>query len=712
MYRNTPLITLCKLSLISLCLASVLTPALANSIEEKIETIEVSGAYLEGYNAHAASGASRMELAIKDIPQSVSVITNAQLEDFLLTNTNVALDTATGVNVERIETDRTYYTARGFDITNFQTDGVGLPLTNGNNHAGIDSAIYDRIEIIRGANGLMTGVGNPSATVNFIRKRPMTQNSLNLSGTVGSHSLQRLQLDGTQHFSDSLSGRLVLVEQTQDSYLDRYSRHNQAAYLFLNAELSENTQVSLSHSYDNSEATGNLWGALPLYYTDGSATAYSRNTSTSADWSFWDVTNNSTVFELNHQFSTDWRLRATYSQKRTDEDSNLFYVFGTPDRATEAGLTGYTSEYLLADERKTFDVYVEGDFVFLNREHQVVFGVNTAVAEYTDQSLYDFTTGNGFPEIPNLQTWKGNAVYPTLADGLAGSAVKQTQDAWYATGRFSIIDSLHLMLGGRYNQWETKGTSYRVDRTVKDSDFIPFAGLVYDITGDINVYTSYTETFQAQQELDINNQQLDPVVGQSQEIGFKFDLFNEQAVASIAYFDVQQTNLAILDPQTADFAPDAVRYIGSNGISSHGFELDIAGEILPDLQASIGFTDFSISGESTVAAYTPGQLFKMGLVYTVDQDLSTGINIRWQDDISRDQGVVGDGFSNAGEAIITRQETYAVVDLMAKYQVNKSVSVALNVQNATDKKYLTSLYWAQGFYAPPRTISVTLSWTL
>jgi outer membrane receptor for ferric coprogen and ferric-rhodotorulic acid len=387
-------------------------------------------------------------------------------------------------------------------------------------------------------------------------------------------------------------------------------------------------------------------------------------------------------------------------------------VFGSPDRATEAGLTGYACEYLLADERKTFDVYVEGDFVFLNREHQVVFGVNTAVAEYTDQSLYDFTTGNGFPEIPNLQTWKGNAVYPTLADGLAGSAVKQTQDAWYATGRFSIIDSLHLMLGGRYNQWETKGTSYRVDRTVKDSDFIPFAGLVYDITDDINVYTSYTETFQAQQELDINNQQLDPIVGQSQEIGFKFDLFNEQAVASIAYFDVQQTNLAILDPQTADFAPDAVRYIGSNGISSHGFELDIAGEILPDLQASIGFTDFSISGESTVAAYTPGQLFKMGLVYTVDQDLSTGINIRWQDDISRDQGVVGEGFGNAGETIITRQETYAVVDLMAKYQVNKSVSVALNVQNATDKKYLTSLYWAQGFYAPPRTISATLSWTL
>ena len=90
------------------------------------------------------------------------------------------------VNVERIETDRTYYTARGFDITNFQVDGVGLPLTSGNNHADEDTSVYDRIEVIRGANGLMTGVGNPSATINFIRKRPTAENDFNVSAQLGS----------------------------------------------------------------------------------------------------------------------------------------------------------------------------------------------------------------------------------------------------------------------------------------------------------------------------------------------------------------------------------------------------------------------------------------------------------------------------------------------------------------------------------------------
>lgn len=681
---------------------------------EDIEKVTVSGSYLEGYNAHSASGASRMELAINDIPQSVSVITNAQLQDFQLTDINLALDTATGVNVERIETDRTYYTARGFDITNFQIDGIGLPLTSGNNHAGDDTAVYDRIEVIRGANGLMTGVGNPSATVNYIRKRPTADNNLQISGTLGSNSLNRLEADGSYQFNDTFSARAVLVNQDQDSYLDRYNRKNQLVYLFVNANLTDDTQLSISHSYNNSDATGNLWGALPLFYTDGSATDYDRSTSTSADWSNWQVTNNNTVIELSYRFDEDWRLRATYSQKKTDEDSDLFYVFGTPDRETEAGLTGYASEYILDDKHDLYDMYVDGNFRLFDREHQLVAGVNYSKLSYTDRSLYDFTTGNGFPAIPNLNTWDGSAVFPTLVDGESGSDVVQKQKAAYITGRFNIMDGLHVMAGGRYNDWEAIGESYGVDRNVTDSDFIPYVGAVYAITDSTNVYASYTETFQAQNELDINNQQLAPVVGESQEIGVKTSLFDDRAMASFTYFDVQQTNLAIADPATAGLPPTEQRFIGSDGISSHGFEFDLAGEVLPGLNASVGITDFSISGDELVANYTPSTMIKLGAVYDIPQvaGLSIGANVRWQDDISRNQGVVGADFANAGADIITRQDAYAVADILVKYAINEDVSINLNLFNITDKKYLTSLYWAQSYYAAPRTVSATLSWSL
>jgi len=688
--------------------------AIANDDNESVvEKITVTGSYLQGYNAHSASGASRMELAIKDIPQSVSVITSAQLQDFQLTDVNLALDTATGVKVERIETDRTYYTARGFDITNFQIDGIGLPLSSGNNHAGDDTAVYDRIEIIRGANGLMTGVGNPSATVNYIRKRPEQDNQVHLRGTLGSFDLYRLEADATYHLSDSVSARGVLVQQDQHSYLDRYARESQLAYVFLNANLSDDTQISFSHSYNNSDATGNLWGALPLYYTDGSPTNYDPSTSTSANWSNWQVVTNNSVFELNHAFSSDWGLRATYSYKTTDEDSELFYVFGTPDRETELGLTGYASEYILDDEHDLFDIYLDGEFTLFDRRHQLVVGVNHSTLSYTDRSLYDFTTGNGFPSINNLNTWHGDAVFPTLLDGENGSTVDQTQKAAYFSTRLNLFEGFHLMLGGRHNEWKAKGESYGVDRNVSDSDLIPYAGLVYDITEELNVYASYTETFQAQNELNIDNEQLRPVVGESQEIGFKMSLFEDNAVANLTYFDVQQTNLAIVDPLTANLAPGLVRYIGSKGIKSHGFEFDIAGEISTGLNLSLGLTDFSITGEELVADYTPSTMFKAAAIYEPIgfEGLSVGLNLRWQSSISRSQGTVAEGFANAGDDIVTRQDAYAIADILVKYDINEEVTLNFNIFNLTDKKYLTSLYWAQSYYGSPRSFSATVNWS-
>ncbi|MFG1491046.1 TonB-dependent receptor plug domain-containing protein, partial [Oceanospirillum sp. HFRX-1_2] len=137
----------------------------------KLDTLEVNAQDTnpDSYTAPDAATATKMNLSLRETPQAVAVITQAQLDDFNATDLNAALDLTAGVTVERIETDRSYYTARGFDITNFQLDGVGLPTTSGNLFGDIDSAIAERIEVLKGANGLMSGTGNPSATVNIIR---------------------------------------------------------------------------------------------------------------------------------------------------------------------------------------------------------------------------------------------------------------------------------------------------------------------------------------------------------------------------------------------------------------------------------------------------------------------------------------------------------------------------------------------------------------
>ncbi len=704
-------------SLLAASVVAALTTPLAlanNDNNADIEKISVIGTYAEGYSADEVSGASRLDLSIIDIPQSVSVLTAAQIADFQIDNLNAALDTVTGVNVQRIETDRTYYTARGFDITNFQIDGIGLPLINGNYHASEDTAIYERIEVIRGANGLMTGVGNPSATVNFIRKRATAQDALTITGSIGSWSNKRLQIDGNKAISNNLNARVVAVKQDQESYLDRYSKDKTVLYTSIVADLSDSTQLSFSHSSLSEAADGNNWGANPLYYTDGSATNYAVGTNTSANWSNWAVDRSESVLELQHYLNDDWTLRTSYTYRSTDEDSELFYVYGTPDSDTELGLFGYASEYDLDDKQTSFDLYVTGAFAAFGQEHQVVFGYNDAKLEYQDVSLYDFTTGNGFPVMPALPSWDGDTPMPTFADGQTGSDVEFKQRSIYASARLSLADNIHALVGARHNDYKVTGTSYDVPRDREDDVIVPYAGLVYEVSDQLMAYASYTETFQSQYELDINDEQLEPITGESKEIGFKHTMYDGLLVSSLAYFDVVQKNVAIVDDRTADLPPTEQRYIGVEGVSSDGFELEVSGQIGEHSQVSFGWTDFDIKGDETIADFTPSSIIKLAATHNFAAlpGLTVGTNIRWQNAISRNQGVVSEGFANSGEQIITEQDSYALVGLMARYALTEDVQVALNINNVTDEKYINSLYWAQGYYGAPRNYTLSLTWKM
>ena len=284
----------------------------------------------------------------------------------------------------------------------------------------------------------------------------------------------------------------------------------------------------------------------------------------------------------------------------------------------------------------------------------------------------------------------------------------------FAIVLFNLFEDFYVITGGRYNDWQAAGESYGNVQDVEDAQFIPYLGMTYRFIPELLAYASYTETFTAQRELDINDNTLAPVTGESQEVGLKSELFNGNLITTLAYFDIQQTNLATPDPRTSELPPTERRYIGSDGISSNGFELDIAGEIYPGLNASIGYTDFDIKGDEQVVAYTPSQLFKLAATYDLAliERLTFGLNMRWQDDIQRSQGVVGADVINAGQEITTHQKAYAIVDLMAKYHFTDSLDLTVNANNVTDEKYLTSLYWAQGFYGAPANYSATMSWRL
>lgn len=151
----------------------------------------------QGYQAKPSATTTRLNLTagqtLRAFPAS-----SEQMDDFKLNSIRDIMDSTPGVNVQKVETDRTYFTARGIDITNFQYDGMGMGLAGGVLVGDIDTAPYEQVDILHGANGLMTGSGNPSATVNFIRKRPTYEPEAKVSVSAGS---------GTSVGSTWMSGR-------------------------------------------------------------------------------------------------------------------------------------------------------------------------------------------------------------------------------------------------------------------------------------------------------------------------------------------------------------------------------------------------------------------------------------------------------------------------------------------------------------------------
>lgn len=649
----------------------------------------------DSYQNQPSRSATKLELSNRETPQSVSTITRAKLDDFKLTSVNEVLKNTTGVTVEEVETDRTYYTARGFDVTNFQFDGIGAPFIYGSQAGDLDTALFERIEVLRGANGLMSGTGNPSATVNFVRKRPTAETQAKVDLTAGSWDMRRLDTDlsGALNADGSVRGRMVYAHEDKNSYLDRYGREKNVFLGVVEMDLTDSTLFTLGHSLQKSDADSPLWGALPTTYSDGSETDFSRSTSTSSDWSYWNNQENRTFAELTQQLGDDWELKGVLTRAELKNDGRLFYMYGTPNRDTGLGLRSYPSLYEAKNTQHIADLYASGPFALAGGEHELVVGANWSKSELEDVSHYG--QGIGTP-LPPLQDWNGDYPMPSFDARVDGSEFTDKQKSGYGVVRWSLADSLKLITGARSIDVDSEGTSYGKSKSTEyNGKTIPYAGLVYDLTEDVALYASYTEIFNPQTQVDQSGSRLDALEGENYEIGVKARVLDD-AELSVAMFQTKQDNL----PELAGYNGGQAYYRALQGIESQGWEAELAGELLPGLQASVGYTfvDITDAEDQHARPYAPKHLVRSMATYRLPQlpKAKVGASYNWQ---------------SLTENASVEQDAYGLLNLMASYEIDPNWTVSANLNNLTDEKYWASLYWDQAYYGAPRNASMSVSWT-
>lgn len=670
-----------------------------------IHAVNQDGAVSEGtgqYSVPVASTSTRLPLSARETPQSMHVMTRTQMDDFKLTNVTSMLSAVPGVFVQQAETDRTYYNIRGYEVSNFQTDGVGLPFSTEAQIGDLDTAFYDRVEVLKGANGLLSLTGNPSGTVNFIRKRPKRDFSANANLSYGSFATRRMDLDinSALNSSGSVRGRLIGAYQKGNSYLDRYGLQKHILGVIVDADLSDRTTFTLGHTYQKNKARSAMWGALPLYYTDGTAIDYDVSDSTAPDWAYWNTTDRTTFAELVHDWTPGWRTKATLIYRKIIQDAEQFYVDGVPDRTTGLGLLSWPTKYNRYERQRIGDISTIGKFRLGGREHDLMFGINVSRSQNVMTSL----AADTLVPLPSLFHWDRQFPRPDFYKVKATGAdfTDRKTTAFIAT-RLNVMDAFKVIAGMNYTRAISAGVQYGYPHSYKRNKLSPYLGLIYDLNKNYSVYASYTGIFNPQFRYDVQGQLLPAIEGRNYELGLKGESEDGRLTGSVALFRAEQNNTAEVDK----FYDGLTRYKPVDSRST-GFELTMQGEVLPGLQVSTGYSHlFSIKDElgNAVREYIPKSAFTMAASYDVPavHGLKVGAAVRWQSKIRRFQGK-----TPAGADIYTKQKAYAVADLMASYEINKHFAVGANVKNVFNKKYLTTLLWAQSYYAPSRSVGMNV----
>ncbi len=670
-------------------------------------TISAARKKLEG-------ASTRLPLTGRETPQSMSSLDASRLENETLISINDVMQNITGVNVSFYDTQRPLYFARGFQITDFQIDGV--PTYSGGTQQEFDTVFYSRIDVVRGANGLTTGAGIPSATVNMIRKRPEKAFSAYGGLVIGSEDFHRLEADvNTPITADGrVRARFIAAAQEKDGYRDRHSEGKTAFMATVEADLTASTTLTLGYQDQNNVPKGPIWGTIPRFASDGSLAGLPRETSFSPPWTRWSRHYGTYYAQLEQKLFGDWTLKAIANHSEGNTFSLRTYASGYPDPRTGAGLKLLAAVGKSWERRDSLDLYASGTLDLFGRKHDLVIGANGVKTTTTTPTLTSIA--NWSYAIPDIRTWDGNAPAPTFSATGAKRVAETEQSGVFAMGRWKLLEPLSLITGARLSTWKTGTDAFnaagnftgRAGAYKVTDEVSPYFGVVYDVTEAISLYASYTDLFKPQNYKDKNDSLLAPVRGSNTEFGVKGEFLDKRLAVSAAVFEAKQDNYAVRDSSVPEGTlPDGgSAYIGVDGTRTQGFELDIAGQLAPGWTLNAGYANTRITRNALDLIYAnlPRHTVQLSTSYRLRgawERLTVGAGVNAQ------SSVAGYGIPHPtlGTVVVT-QGSVVLLNLHANYQLNDRFSLGLSVRNALDKTYWANLDYPN--YGDPRSVMLSV----
>ena len=679
------------------------------TVTAESEQSELSSEQSKAYIIQNSSTASKLNIPLKETPQTVNVLTRQQLDDFALDNTRDVLRNTPGIIVSNQETERTSYLARGFEISNVLVDGVGIPLEGYNyNNDNPDSFLFDRVEVVKGANALNNGIGDPGATINMIRKRPTSDLQTAFNASYGSWNTQRYEVDVSSPLTQDgkVRGRVFGYQQTGDSYLDRYELEKNGIGAVVEADVTDTTLLTAGYTETNHKPNGVNWGSNPLINTEGEQLSYSRNYNYSPSWAHWDSNIKSYFAELEQKLGGDWTAKLTYDEKRTQRDSKLLFLSGKPGANGTSGIFLYPGMYIDDNKEQQASLSFSGTYPLWGQRHEASLGYVWA-KNRLDELGYAGSFVN--PLTTDLASFTPEEPSWDMSKTSGEMHIQQKNQSLYAATRLHLNDDLKLLLGANYVQAESSGSSYATDTIYDEDKVLPYAGLTYNFSPEYTGYLSYTSIFRPQTTKAMDGSINKPIEGESYEVGVKSSWLDDKLTATMAVFRTEQSNYPLRD---SDGIP-TLRKTQVSDLRSQGYEFGLAGQLSDHLNLSFGYTQFSLKdliNGGDARTFNPTQSFNLLTTYQVPQlpKLKLGLGVQWQDQTYLDVPEATANGVITQKAGIIEQDAYALVNLMASYELNEHMTLQANGNNLTNEKYLFNFPNQQGFYGAPANYSVAV----
>ncbi|MEA5600356.1 TonB-dependent siderophore receptor [Nostoc sp. UHCC 0252] len=664
------------------------------------------------YRVPEASGATRTDTPIRDIPQSIQVIPRQVLKDQQVTRLTDAIRNVSGV----VEGDTFAGTNDAVNIRGF--DSFNPTFRDGFRETGFtlrELADIEQIEVVKGPASVLYGNAEPGGIINLVTKKPLNIPYYAAEFSAGNFSYYRsaIDLSGPLDLDKTFLYRLNVAYENAGNFRDFVNSERFFFGPVFDLKLGDRTNLFLNVSYINDERTFDQ--GIVAFGQGIADIPTSRFLGEPGDKRITEEVN--VGYRLEHRFNDNLTLRNAFRYASQDSFDYRAQPLEVDEETGELTRNFRSNDDY--DETYSLQTDLVGKFATGSIQHTLLFGLDLA-RQKSDGSQRRLPNGltpsiNIFDPVYNLISRPGLS---ELTNAVRDGNSKTETLGIYLQDQIAFSDNFKLLIGGRFDTVDQNQFNRLSDTPTNQYDeaFTPRIGIVYQPIQPISLYASYSRSFTPNFAQSADQRFLDPERGTQYEVGVKVDL-NDKVSATLAAYEITKTNIAAPDPNDPD---NFSIPIGEQ--RSRGIELDISGEILPgwNIIAAYGYTDAEVTQSSDlpnalrVGSRVPKVPEHKASLWTTYQflqgnlqGLGFGLGLFYLSD-----RIGGDIPTNLADDTFTLP-SYLRTDA-AVYYKRDNWRAAINIENLFGTRYFESFNFGRNTVIPgaPFTVIGTISFEL